>query len=197
MAKYASPVEVFNAALLVCAENPISENDDSAEAQLYRGVYDAAVRAELRRHKWSFAKKTAKLVKQGPTGVRPAFAYVAPNDLMLLHKVELDGLMVDDVELSGGKILTNVDSPDLYAHYSHRVDESLWPEDFTKALVTHLEGLIRRSLHNDLAEGKACLDEAERLFIDAMARDRQSQAAPAHTPNPPLVGAWRGRRRRA
>lgn len=195
MARFNADIEVWNAAVLRCNEEPVSAAGDDVLAQLYRGVYEQTVRDALARHKWSFANKTAQLGYAGETSNTPKYAYSQPNDLVLLHRVTLNGIRVPDIELRGGKILSNYKSDDLYAHYTHLPAVDLWAPDFMEALVMRLEGLIRRAIHNDLNEGAALENRARALFDEAMTRDRNAQAHPSLSPNAPLVDAWRGGRR--
>lgn len=196
MSTFVTPIEIFNAALLRCGEASVSEMDDSAEAALYRGTYEQIVRAALCKHKWSFAQKTAILQKQGASGNTPKWAYLQPNDLILLHKVVCDGTFLNDVELRGGKILTNADSATITAHYTGRAEEALWADDFTEAMIVTLQGHIRQ-FQEDMDVAERFFRQANDLIIEALTRDRQSQAPTPVNPRPSVVETWRGGGRRA
>ena len=197
MAKFVNDIEVFNAALIRVGEEPILENDTSAEATLYRGVYDNLVMDLLTRHKWSFARKVHRLEKQGLSGNTPKYVYILPNDFLIAHMLTCESEIIQNYELRSGKLLCDLDSEILDLHYSYDAPPRDWFADFTEATVMKLMAVIKRALHDDTVEAERLSRQAEDAFLDALARDRQSQGKPPHSPIAPLVDRWRGVGRRA
>lgn len=197
MSTYSDPIEVFNAALIRCGETPINANDTSAEAMLFRSAYEPFVRAHLRKHKWSFAQKAELLPYQGTSGNSPRYVYQPSADVILVHRCTVEGIRWPSFELRANKLLTDLQTNDLVVHYTFRAHESAWADDFADGIVQHMQGLIYAGPLGDTVQGSNTMREAASALLDALGRDRNSQAAPPREGRAPLVEAWRGYGRRA
>ncbi len=192
MAKFVTDIEVYNAALLRVGESPVAQNDTSAEAAIYRGVHDSLVMDLLTRHKWSFARKVHRLIKQGESGNTPKYVYVLPNDFLLAHRLTLCNRIIQDYEIRSGKLLADVDSAELDLHYTFKAAVRDWSADFTEGVVLKEMAVIKRALHDDTYEADKLDKKAEDHFLDALARDRTSQGQGRAEPNSALIDRWRG-----
>lgn len=195
MSQYTAPIEVFNAALVRAGEDAITENDTSLEANLFRGSYESFVRAQLRRHRWSFATKAELLPFQGESGNSPLYVYQPSADVLLVDKCTIGDVRWTDYELRSGKLLASIKSDELVLHYRYRAHESEWADDFAEGVVCYLEGMIVNAI-GDQNSGREKMRDAMQMLLDALGRDRNSQQAPERRGQEPLIDAWRGLGRR-
>lgn len=107
-----STTMIANRALQMCGARAImSLDENSREARLASNCYDSCRRAELRAHRWNFARKRALLA---PDATAPSFGYAysfpLPSDCLY---VPLTNDWDQDWQLEGRAILTNSgNSPD-------------------------------------------------------------------------------------
>lgn len=124
-----SVIDCCNSALQrVGAASIMSLGDNSPEARACSIAYDSNRRDELRRHKWNFAIKRAKLA---PDATAPAFdytyAFTIPSDCLRVLRPATADL---DWQIEGRKILTNDDAI-LYLQYIADIEDAQqWDPSF-------------------------------------------------------------------
>lgn len=191
MSDYATDLQLFNAALTGIGESAITQNDGSAEADLFRERFARVKRAQLGQHAVGFARKVEILTQQGTSGNTPNHVYQLPADFLLAHWVTVDNSKVEDYEIRSGKLLSPINSDALALHYTYNAPVNRWSDAFAEAMVRRCEGLIFR-LHERRTEAAEAHAEATRMFLDAQAIDRNQQSAPKQTVESSLVRAHRG-----
>jgi len=194
MTIYAAPINVANSALLKMGAKPLASlTATTAEARIINGNYELIVQDALTKHAWGWAKKRELLVKQGETP-EGKYLYAMPSDILNLRYVTYKDRVVDVVEMDEGKIILPVDA-EIYAHYTWRVPEALWPADFAKAIVTFLHALLKGALVNDENSAMALEKEADMLLRRAMVRDKRQIRGREINETPRMVRIWHGTRR--
>jgi len=191
LSQYSSHIELFNAALLRCGEDIIQSQDAGATGELFRGAYAGIVRSVLHRHKWSFATKRERLQKQGETGNSPKYAYNLPADLLIIHKVAIHDVQIINYDWRSDVIAIDIDSDCIDIEYGTDARVGVWSADFAEAVVVRLEALIK-AFHEDREAERAKKIESERLILDAIARDVNSQGRPQATSRNRLGEVYRG-----
>lgn len=173
-----SSTSIANRALqMVGAASIMALTDNSAEARAANNCYDACRRAELRAHRWNFAKKRTVLA---PLSDAPAFGYdyafQLPSDCLY---VPLTNDWDEDWKLEGRTILTNLSvSPTSEAHVTGSpalalayvadvTDPTLFDAAFCEALAARMavemvERLTQSNQKAQVMQGKykAAIDEA-------------------------------------
>ena len=81
---------------------------------------------------------------------------------------------MSDYKVVGPKIISPVDSSSLFLVYTYPAPIETWSADFYDALKTYYEGLIRKSILQDYAQGQEDMERAKSLFIEASAREFNS-----------------------
>jgi hypothetical protein len=180
----AAAVALVNAAISRTGGNLITGTDfgtgvstDGLEKNIAYLNYEQLVKAELIDSPYRFARKTAActLVVDGggvavpPTDTDWKFSWTLPADVIKLRTVIRHGVTIDYEIDTSGVILTDYDDL-VYAIYTYRADESLWPADFAEGVTRRFEAvLLRNDSHVQEADDR-----------DAAADRKIAQASLAH-----------------
>lgn len=154
-----SSTSIANRALqMVGAAAILALTDNTPEARAANNCYDACRRAELRAHRWNFARKRALLA---PSATPPAFGYTysfpLPTDCLY---VPLTNDWDSDWEVEGRAILTNSgNSPD-----------SATPPDGTVLALAYVADVTDPPLFDPLF----CEALAARMAVEMVERLTQS-----------------------
>ena len=147
-----SSVDIAARALTLIGANPISSFDDtSTEATVANNMYEDVSRAALCMARWRFAtnQKVLNLLTDAPTG-RFDQAYQLPSDLLMLHALTVNDLVVD-YTVYGDKAFADTNEADqVVADFTFRAEENTWPSYFTqqqttRKLITNRFKVERRS----------------------------------------------------
>lgn len=173
-------LQIINAALTHLGKPPAGALTDPTEnARTMTAIYPVVVRAELRKHAWSFAMRRASLAADVDT---PSFDYArqfrTPGDFMRL--VVAGDLWIDTsireaaqedlpiFTIEGQYILTNLDAP-LRIRYVRDVTEQ--PEIFDAAFVEALSFMLAYraapSLMKNEARTKTIREDYRQALFDA------------------------------
>jgi hypothetical protein len=163
-----SKVEIANLALGKLGANRIvSFSDDSEEARAASLFYLPTLRAELRRHPWSCAKKRTTLAPTSSTPLNFAYAFNLPTDCLRVLK-DLDGYE-HDWEIQGRQLLTDetdtLELPYIYEITDPNIMDPLLVEAFACKLAMQMTQRITQSRgkKSDLAEEyKEAIAEAKK-----------------------------------
>jgi hypothetical protein len=199
MSAFAAPIEVVQAALHRVGEESISSMDEgSAAALVAASNYEGIVRAQLKRHAWTFATDTVNLTHQAEVELGLwTHAYVYPASVINIRWVMLGGVKQrsGDWTLQKRRVLTRLDDAGYQAVVTTRATESEWSDDFAEAMVVRLQGLFLESLCDKPQDGRPKIKDAEALFRIAIVVDKRQTPGEA-TIEGDLQLAWRGGRRR-
>lgn len=144
-----SKLDIINGALVKVGEGRVaSENDDNERAKVVRVVYERLLRAELRRHAWSFALKRANLAELATPplhGFDAAFGL--PSDWLRLVSIRdewvfdaladlRDGRAAHAIE--GRELLCDDSGPLPIRYVAYVSDTTLWDATFVEAFTARL-----------------------------------------------------------
>ena len=172
-----SPVDIAARALTLIGANPISSFDDtSTEATVANNMYEDVARASLSMARWRFAtnQKVLNLLSDAPTG-RFDQAYQLPADLLMLHALTVNDLLVD-YTVYGDKAFANTNEADqVVADYTFRADENTWPSYFTLAVEYQLASIFAAAIARDDGLMKMFDEKADIFMRQARTLDSQQQ----------------------
>jgi len=169
-------LQVFNEALLLVGEQTITEHDNSAFAAVYRGVAESTTRRHIENYNWDFARRQSVLELQGQDD-RDQYVYLKPTDLLKIRTIKMNGRRLREFQVVGNSITTcfrNVGSVTLDLDYTYPAPVSEWSAGFYEAMKLYFEGLIRKSVLQDIADGQRDMDRAVNMFIEERAREFNS-----------------------
>lgn len=190
---YASPVEVCNSAILQFGGRAISSlSDTSAEARILNARYDPVVLEMLTKHAWTFAQKQADMPAGNQRANSGEYEFTIPSDATTLRWISYKNGPPIHVETIEGDVALIGTQETLTAHYTYRAPETLWPGDFSEAVVQRLVAELMSSLLNDFRETQNQKMIAEKTMRQAMVRDRRQMRGPSRTRAPLMVRAHRG-----
>jgi hypothetical protein len=187
----AESIVLINAAIARAQDNPITSVDDgTVEAILASTNYEQIVQTALSEAPWSFARKTdaCTLLPDAPVDEDFSFALTLPSDVLKLLTIIVNGQPIEYQLDEDGVVLSNTDE-DVYAVYTYRAAEDLWPADFKEGIICRLEALYLRAdkKPNDANEAEG---RAERKFARARFQDSK-QKFPKDVKTSPLIDARR------
>lgn len=187
----AEAVRNINAAITRHNGNPIASADDgSKEAILFHSNYERIVKQELVAASWKFARKEELLtaLPDAPVNENWDHALQLPADLLLLRAVTVDGDPIEYLVGPNQTILTNEDE-EVYALYTYRAPEDLWPADFEEGVVRRLEAIFLRSDEKgDLADSR---DKHAEFILKRARRIHAQEESPQDHLTYPLLRARR------
>jgi hypothetical protein len=203
MPAFSAPIEVVQAALHRIGEEEITSlDDDSSGARVAASNYEGIVRSFFARHAWTFAKQTLALTYHGPVELGQfTHAFVWPAEITNIRAVVYapNGgnpggrrLRAGDYAIEGGRLLVRSDTP-LQVIATTRADESMWPGDFSEAVVVRLQGLFLEALCDKPQDARLKIRDADVLMRDAIIRDKRQEPG-VSIEFVPLAEAWRGSR---
>jgi hypothetical protein len=168
-------------------------DEDSAEAEVIRDVWDDTVRSCLGRHEWRFAMKQVQLQKSPtPPSARYEYQYRLPSDYVRLSAVSdrdtMEPITDWDVVYTDNAptptVITNADA--CYIEYVALLeDPETWAPHFVDYFVAVLASKIASPLKSTV-ERSRLVDYAERSALP-MARSADSTMQP---PKRPPLGNW-------
>ena len=203
MPAFSAPIEVVQAALHRIGEEEITSlDDDSSGARVAASNYEGIVRSFFARHAWTFAKQTLTLTYQGQVALGQfTHAFVWPSEITNIRAVvyapnggSLGGrrLRAGEYAIEGERLLVRSDAP-LQVIATTRAAESLWPGDFSEAVVVRLQGLFLEALCDKPQDARLKIRDADVLMRDAIIRDKRQEPG-VSIEFVPLAEAWRGSR---
>ena len=172
-----SSVDIAARALTLIGANPISSFDDtSTEATVANNMYEDVSRAALCMARWPFAnkQKVLNLLTDAPTG-RFDQAYQLPSDLLMLHALTVNDLVVD-YTVYGDKAFANTNEADqVVADFTFRAEENTWPSYFTLAVEYQLASIFAAAIARDDGLMRIMDEKAKLSMSQARTLDSQQQ----------------------
>lgn len=192
----ASKLDILNgAAVKLGVERLASENQDSETGRVLRAAYDRLLRAELRRHAWSFALKRANLAALATAplhGYDTAFAL--PNDFLRLAAIDDEWVFdsLADVRdgrpshaIEGRELLCDEDGPLPIRYVAEVTDVSTYDPCFVEAMACRLALECVESLTKKTAKRADLKDE----YAASLAEAKRCNAIEL-PPTAPADGSW-------
>lgn len=205
MPAYSAPIEVVQAALHRIGEEEITSlDDDSSGARVASSNYEGIVRSFFARHAWTFAKQTLDLTYAEEVELGAfTHAFVWPSTVTNIRCVMyapndsypgLGGrrLRAGEYAIEGDRLLAMCDTP-LQVVATTRAEESMWPGDFSEAVVVRMQGLFLEALCDKPQDARLKIRDADLLMRDAITRDKRQEPG-VNIEFVPLAEAWRGSR---
>jgi len=125
-----SKIQISSNAMVLIGANPISSFTEGTEGRVATALYESTYTAILSSFRWRFASKQALLSRLAETPLNSyQYQYQLPTNLLVVIKIENE---VSDYEIYGDKLYSNL--PSVSIDYIYRVDETLLPSYFVKAL---------------------------------------------------------------
>lgn len=145
---------------LINADNVVSFDDGTNEAQLSSIFYEPTLLSTLSEHRWNFAVKQAQMAKvaEAPDD-RFSVQYDFPSQLLNIHDIYPDNIKY---EIFGRRVLTNYDG-ELWVEGMFRVDESIMPFYFTEYLEYRLAAKFAFPITGDKALAQA-MESASNIY---------------------------------
>lgn len=115
---------------LINADNVVSFDDGTNEAQIADALYESTLRSVLTEHRWNFAVTQGQASKLlTPPGNRFALQYELPAPILAIDKIDPGHI---EYELfASRKIYTSYDG-EIWVEGVYRVDETQFPGYFTE-----------------------------------------------------------------
>ncbi len=170
-------IDICARALILIGASPITSFDDgTTEATVAANLYEDKVRDCLSRHRWRFSSGQVQLSRLTATpDARWDAAYQLPSDLLLLHNVTVtdDSIAYDRYQ---DMVYCNATVEDVvYADYSFRATEDLWPPYFVTAVQYQLASIFAYSVAAQEALSDLFEKRALRQMTIGRTLDSQSQ----------------------
>jgi len=168
------------------------DDDDGAEAEVIRDVWDDTLRECLGRHEWRFAMKQAALQQGDAPVARYDYSYPLPADYVRLSVVSdrdtMEPVTDWDIIYTDGSpvpsVITNNDT--CYVEYVGMIDNpAAWAPHFVHFFVATLASKIAAPLKSTI-ERQRLVEYAEKSALP-MARSADSTLQP---PKRPPLGNW-------
>ena len=168
-------IDICARALIMIGAQPISSfSDGTTESTVAGNLYEDTVRDLLARHRWRFASRQQQLSRltTAPLDSWDA-AYQLPADTLILHDVTVNGYNVIYDRYQNYVYCNADESDEVFANYTYRVDEDLWPPYFVMLVTLYLASIFAYSIANK-TEVADYLDRKALRHL-AMARNVDSQ----------------------
>jgi len=174
-------VDIANMALSVLDEAPIgSLEDNDKAARLCKLHYETTREAELSKHSWAFAIKTATLTgidtDSDATGESLDWQFDLPADCLRLLPLTYDNTLTGvpiSWELRDGKLYSDQESPRKVRYIANLTDPDDWNALFTEVMMAALSVKLALPLTH----------KTGMLQVAQQAYDRALEAALAVTPS--------------
>lgn len=174
-----SDIDICARALVMIGAAPITSfADGTTEATVAANLYEDTVRDLISRYRWRFAAGQAQLSRRtdAPDAKWDA-AYQLPADLLLLHDVTVNGNVIE-YDRYQDMIYCDADEADLvYADYTFRAVEDLWPPYFTTAVELTLASIFAYAVANQIQTADYMEKKALRQLALGRNIDSQSQTS--------------------
>lgn len=181
----ASNVDIANAALRELGANPIAlMTEDSESARKVNSVYEIYLRALLRVHPWSFAKKETALSLLSETPELEDYLYVfsLPPDFIRLNKTSVEPDYSHKIK--GRKLYSNSNIISIeYGYYN--TDPSSYDDMFVEAFAARIAAGLCYAITRDKDMIKIKWEEFMRKL-----RLAQSANGQEVTPDEEEPGSW-------
>ncbi len=171
-----SNIDICSRALVMIGATPITSfADGTTESTVAVNLYEDTVRDLLSRHRWRFASGQAQLARRTtePSAKWDA-AYQLPVDLLVLHDVSVNGSVIDYDRYQNLVYCDADEADEVFADYTFRAIEDLWPPYFTTAVELTLASIFAYSVANQIQTADYMEKKALRQL--ALARNIDSQA---------------------
>lgn len=199
-----SQTTIANRALQILGYQPISSiTDGSRGARAILRAYQPVMLRMLRKNFWNFSIQRAQLVQSAVTpSFGPAFYYPLPPDYLCLappdqkYGVAFGGFIsgppnVNDWQIEqmpgegGSAIVSDQASPINIRYVSQNLTEGLFDASFAEAFACRLAV----DTCEELTQSASKIQEAGKLYDDAMDEARQRNAYEQRPMNPP-IDSW-------
>lgn len=168
-------------------------DEDSADAEVVRDLWDETLRECLAAHEWQFAKKQAALEQGDAPIARYDYTYRLPSDYIRLMGVSdrdtmESGFTAWDIIYTDGEPIPTIisDSESIYIEYVHFLEEpAAWAPHFVPYFVTVLASKLAAPLKSTI-ERNRLEEKAEKVALPK-ARSQDSVLQPARKPP---MGSW-------
>ena len=170
-------IDICSRALVLIGATPITSfADGTTESTVASNLYEDTVRDLLSRHRWRFSSGQAQLSRRtdAPDAKWDA-AYQLPSDMLLLHDVTVNDRSID-YDRYQNLVYCDADEADVvFADYTFRADEDLWPPYFVTCVELTLASLFAYSVANQIQTADYMEKKALRQMAMARSIDSQSQ----------------------
>lgn len=171
----ASEVEICNIALQKLGADRINLlTEDSVNARECNLAYAVIRDRELRKHSWTFAKKTVALAASTTKPLGYARQFPLPSDWLRTVKILADPEdkhEMQDFALEGRNILS--DETVVYLKYIRRVED---PNEFDTLFIDVLASALAYQLCEKLTQSNTKKDEAKEAYKDAISEAKRINA---------------------
>lgn len=157
----ASKVEVINLALTSLRAAPIAlPLEDTENGRKMDAIYDLKLKALLRSHPWSFAKKETALSQLSITPVLDDYTYVyqLPADFILLLKTDVEPDYSHKIK--GKRLYSNSEAVSI--EYIYFCDD---PNEYDATFIDTLAALLAAELCYSITADKAMVDIKWKEYI--------------------------------
>lgn len=181
--------QICSRALTRIGANPISSFDDSSaqtESRVAGREWDILVEALLTEHRWKFATKETSLNHlTTANNVRYEELWQLPSDILDLHGIFLVNSAGDDIPIPYERMEDKIacaydENYTLFARYTYKVTESLWPPYFIDVVTEGLEAVFRGAIRRDAAGAEKIRERLEGV-TKRRARNLDSQGQTARS----------------
>lgn len=167
----ASTVDIYNMALTLLGQNPISDPDGTdAGAQACRQVYTICRKTLLEEHPWNFAIKRTSLAQETSTPESEfSYQYTLPNDIIRIVKIYGDYTPFSEEQ---GKILSDSNEIEL-VYVVNLTDPEKFSPLFTQLLTYDIAIAIEYRITNQQSLQNSLQVKRRELMIKAKMVDAQ------------------------
>lgn len=185
-------IEIIKRAASQTGNGPLASVDDDSEvARIADESYESIVATALTQHSWKFARQAFVLTELETVPEAPWVALWQKPPLMLATAYltyspeDSNGTRIAYEERNsddGAAYAVAYDYDELYAVGTARVDESIWPADFAKAIECYMQAVLHRGISFQMSAADQAEAKAEALLQRARVRDANSSTRTDPTP---------------
>jgi len=185
-------IEIIKRAASQTGNGPLASVDDDTEvARIADESYESIVETALTQHSWKFARQAFSLNELDEVPEAPWVALWQKPPLILATSyltyspTDSTGTRIVYEERNaedGAAYAVGDDYDELYAVGTARVDESVWPADFAKAIECFMQGALHRAISFQMGAADQADQKAEFLLQRARVRDGNSSTKTDPTP---------------
>lgn len=162
--------EIVSRALVMLGANPISSFAEGTEGELATLLYETTYRAMLSDYPWRFAIKKQKLGRLEEQPLNSwEYQFQLPTDIIVVFNVDNQR----NYEIYEDKLYANI--RDIEIDYISRIDETLLPSHFEKALEYELASQFAVPLTDNSQRATYYAQRAEDSLRRARRIDSQSR----------------------
>lgn len=170
-------IDICARALVMIGAQPITSFEDgTTEATVAANLYEDTVRDLLTRHRWGFTTGQAQLSRRtdAPDAKWDA-AYQLPANLILLHDVTVNDHAIPFRRYQNMIYCDATTTDEVFADYSFRAEEDLWPPYFVMAVELQLAAIFAYAVANQVQTADYLEKKALRQLAIAKNLDSQGQ----------------------